>query len=219
VFARGVGVPQILAVVGQIAGQEDHQGQLEQLGGLKVEAPCAQPQARPCTGRVDAQNDADQQQSQPGQQPGVPVAAQPAHVDRQRADGQHHQDAQQQPDRLPPGEVRRQPLDSEQPPAAQEHGDGENERIPLGQDTIERMMAEGSGRQPHHKQGQRPQIDHDNAQTHGRDQQKQPGQEQQIALPDEGIPGDSGESHGRRLPIRRSTCRRWATAAPGRQAG
>ena len=120
-------------VLRQVAGQEDDEDDLEQLGRLAAERSELEGQALAVDLR--AEDEGEQQQTDADRRPGVLVAAQPAVGPDDDAEGRRQGQRQQQPDELDLGqpelgaeerlgdEVLRQPLHQQQRDAAeQRHG-------------------------------------------------------------------------------------------------
>ena len=93
------------AVLRQVAGQEDDQDHLEQLGRLAAERPELDGQALAVD--LGAEHEGQQQQADPGRGPRVLVAAQPAVRADDDRQGRHDGQGDEQPDELDLGEPER----------------------------------------------------------------------------------------------------------------
>ena len=94
-------------VLGQVAGQEDHQDDLEQLGRLSAQRPDLERQALAVDHR--AEDERQQQQAHPGGRPGVLVAAQPAVGADDDAERRRDRQCDQQPHQLDLGQAEGRP--------------------------------------------------------------------------------------------------------------
>ncbi len=134
------------SVLREVAGEEHHEDDLQQLGRLTADRPEAQRQ--PLARNVSAEHEGQEQQRDPDRRPRVLVAAQPAVGPDHDADRRGHGDGEDEPDQLDIAEaqrgladlegheVLRQPLHEQQRDAAEEPDDRQQDlvRAPAGED-------------------------------------------------------------------------------------
>ena len=134
----GVLLDEELAVLGQVARQEDDEDDLEELGRLAAQRP--ELEGQPLAVDLGAEDERQQQQADPDRRPRVLVAPQPAIGADDDAERRGDDERAQEPDELDLGEtelgaeerlgheVLRQPLHEEQRDAA-EHRDGRQQDL------------------------------------------------------------------------------------------
>ena len=137
-------------LLGEIARHKGDQDHFHDLGGLKVEGAHAQPKARGKVqaGGVPPQHDCRPEQQQSRRQQTVSIAAQPAQDLRKYRDAKHSQNADRQPQRLTVGKGGRQPFDRHQAPAAEEHRQGQQQRVVARQPPMQYMRGAQRAKNP-----------------------------------------------------------------------
>ena len=118
---------------GKVGGQVDDQQEFERLGRLEIEAAAAQPQARPATQRVGAEDERQGGEEKAAGQPEVLVAAQEAQVGWQAQPQDEHPTADDQPERLTQPQTGVQPPDGQHAPAVEQGGQGQQVGVAIRQ--------------------------------------------------------------------------------------
>ena len=118
-----------LAVVGEVGGEEDRQGELGELAGLEVDRPEVDPDAGAADAEAEPRHERHHEQGDAAEQQHPPVAGE---VRRPLDDDQReheHDDGDDAPRRLQPGEAIVEAGDHHVADAVEQGGEGEHRRV------------------------------------------------------------------------------------------